>query len=226
MCGTYAFRKAPREVRALLREHWRPIDIPDDLWMPSYKIKPSQFAPAIVGYDAPSVEMLRWGLLPHWMRERGKAQINAKSETAAEKPMFRASMRHSRCIILADGFYEPKGQKQPRPWHFFQRESEELLGFAGIFTHSAPGTASSAGFAILTTSPNADVAPVHERMPVILRMGDWNDWLNLSVPVPTLESLYNPDVAPRLQSWPVPDDAKKSSFPDGPNCIEDLRPNR
>lgn len=96
------------------------------------------------------------------------------------------------------------------------------MGFAGIFTHGVPGTEARATFAILTTSPNADVAPVHERMPVILQTKDWDDWLNLEVPVPALERLYNPDIAPKLRSWPVPDDAKKASAPDGPNCIEVL----
>lgn len=219
MCGTYAFRKAPREVRALLREHWRPIDIPDDLWMPSYKIKPSQLAPAIVGYDAPSVEMLRWGLLPHWMRERGKAQINAKSETAAEKPMFRAALRASRCVVLADGFFEPKGTKQPRPWYFFQGEGESLIGFAAIYALSDPGDPASAGFAILTTEPCGAVASIHDRMPVMLSTENWDEWLNTDIPPREIEPLFTPDRAPDLQSWAVPDDAKKASTPDGPNCI-------
>lgn len=220
MCGTYAFRKAPREVRALLREHWRPIDIPDDAWHPSYKIKPTQTAPVIVGHSTPAIAKQRWGLLPHWMQQRGKAQINAKAETVAEKPMFRDAMRKSRCIVLADGFYEPKGQTQPRPWYFFQDEGESLMGFAGIYTFSELGTADSASFAILTTRPSKDVALVHDRMPVILPMDDWETWLNQDLSPPALEQFYQPEVSPRLKSWPVPDDAKKASEPDGPNCIE------
>lgn len=215
MCGTYSLRKSPREVRARLREGWHPQDIPDDAWHPSYKIKPSQNAPTIVHPSAGAV-LMSWGLLPHWAKDQRMVQINAKSETAAEKPMFRASIRHSRCIVLADGFYEPKGKSKPRPWYFFQAPGEELLGFAGIFAERE----GKSGFAILTTEPNQSVGQIHDRMPVILKMQDWDDWLNLKIPTDAYQSLYHPDSAPLLDFWAVPDDAKKASSPDGPNCIE------
>lgn len=219
MCGTYAFRKSPREVRALLRDGWHPLDIPDDAWRPSYKIKPSQPAPVITGEVAPALEVMRWGFLPHWMRERGHPQINAKSETVVSKPMFRAAIRQTRCIVLCDGFYEPKGQVQPRPWYFFQQPDSGLVGLAGIYVKGQPDHPASGGFAILTTAPSEDVAPIHDRMPVMLPLEAWSTWLDTSAPLERLASFYAPSEAPRLENWPVPDDAKKASAPDGPNCI-------
>ena len=196
------------------------MDIPEDAWMPSYKVKPSQAAPVSVGALEPQVIRMRWGLLPHWMREKGKAQINAKSETAAEKPMFRQAMRHTRCVVLCDGFYEPEGKRQPRPWHFFQRPGSELMGLAGIYTWSEQGNDGSAGFAILTTEPNPVVAPIHDRMPVILPQDSWRAWLNEAIPPEDVAPLCHPSLSPDLEGWKVSDDAKKPSAPDGPGCIE------
>ena len=220
MCGTYAFRKSPREVRALLREGWNPLDIPDDAWQASYKIKPSQAAPVITGER--SLEIMRWGFLPDWMRDRGHAQINARSETVTTKPMFRAAIRQTRCIVLCDGFYEPKGQVQPRPWYFFQQPDSGLMGLAGIYTAGQSDHSSTKGFAILTTTPSEEVAPIHDRMPVILPFEAWSTWLATNASMDELAAYYTPSVAPGLETWPVPDDAKKSAAPDGPNCIRNV----
>jgi putative SOS response-associated peptidase YedK len=134
----------------------------------------------------PRGEMLRWGLVPSWAKspDTGLKMINARLETATEKPAFRRSFERFRCLIVADGFYEwrraPSGPKQP--FHI-TRTDGELFAFAGLWSiwHAEDG-ATLRTCAILTTAANSAIASLHERMPVILDPGAESTWLDTTTP--------------------------------------------
>jgi putative SOS response-associated peptidase YedK len=126
------------------------------------------------------LDLLKWGLLPYWTKEPTKAQqpINARSETAAKSGMFRVALAQRRCIVHADAFYEWKvveGGKQP---YAIARQDGEPLAFAGIWeSFRWSDETVHRSFAIMTTTPNAKMDELHDRMPVILEEQDWPVWL-------------------------------------------------
>ena len=143
--------------------------------------------------DSRTLAMLRWGLIPSWAKDPaiGHKLINARSETAAEKPSFRSAFRHRRCLIPADGFYEWKRRGGTRqPWLFCLRDGAPFA-FAGLWERwTVPQDADLTGSlaerspgdavetcTILTTAANETVTAVHGRMPVILPPDAWDAWL-------------------------------------------------
>ena len=177
------------------------IDEPQG-YRPQFNIAPTQVVPVFrVGADeqrewAPC----RWGLIPSWAKDLkiGARMINARSETASEKPSFKKAMASRRCLVPSDGFYEwaktPDG-KQPFHIRFSDRRA---FAFAGLWErwHQKPGEIVES-FTILTTSPNSVTAPIHDRMPVILAPGCWQEWLEASPLSPArrenLFAPYSPD---------------------------------
>ena len=161
---------------------------------PRYNVAPSQDVAVVRADDhGRTLAMLRWGLIPAWAREPniGYKLINARSETAAQKPSFRAAWRNRRCLIPADGFYEWKREGKTRqPWLFEMRDAAPFA-FAGLWeqwripegaaltgslAERSPGDAVET-CTILTTAANETVAPVHGRMPVILPRDAYGPWL-------------------------------------------------
>ena len=152
---------------------------------PRYNIAPTQEvlvitkAPADIAADNPTnniqrgrrAEMMRWGLVPSWAKDisLGSRMINARGETLAEKPAFRAAYRKRRCLIPADGFYEWKREgKRKVPMYVFQK-SRRPFAFAGLWeSWRSPSGDTIRSCAIVTTSPNSFIEPIHNRMPVIL----------------------------------------------------------
>lgn len=177
MCGRYALYGPVSR----LREHFG-VDFDAIAFAPHYNLAPLQFAPVIREHEgARHVAMMRWGLLPSWAKDVSIATrlINARVETAAEKPAFRAAFRARRCLVPADAFYEwaptPSG-KQP---YLVRLKSGEPLALAGLWEHwHAPDGEALSTFTILTTDANALLAPLHERMPVVLPPESWSLWLN------------------------------------------------
>lgn len=122
---------------------------------------------------------MRWGLLPHWYRTEtdGPLLINARAETIAEKPAFRAACRDRRCLIVGNGFYEWTRDADGRrlPWYIYRRDGAPIA-FAGIWQNWGRDDP-QATCAIVTTAANRTLAPIHDRMPLILEPGDWPLWL-------------------------------------------------
>ena len=143
-------------------------------WAPRYNIAPTQPAPAVVRFVEEAerqFRLWRWGLIPSWAKDPGiGAQIiNAKAETAATKPAFRAAFRRRRCLVLADGFYEwhRVGSKK-QPFYIRLREGNPFA-FAGLWEHwEGPAGAAIDSCTLLTTTPNDLISRFHHRMPVIL----------------------------------------------------------
>ena len=179
MCGRYALYGPPSRLPEQFAVE--PANLEE-----RYNIAPSQDAPIVrCGADgARALIPARWGLLPSWVKEPGKlAQpINAKVETAGEKPMFRHAFKRSRVLVPASGFYEwvpAAGYKQP----YFIRPigGEALFGFGGLLEHWEGPTGSVLTFAILTTAANELMRPIHDRMPLIIRPEDYAAWLGPGV---------------------------------------------
>src|SRR5262249_35050656 len=137
--------------------------------------------------------LLRWGLIPSWAEEAGAPLINARSETVADKPAFRAAFKQRRCLIPADGFFEwlpVNGKKQP---YYICRQDGHPFGFAGLWERwegaDGPPVESCT---ILTTEANEVVRPLHDRMPVLLDPRDYAAWLDPSGQKPALLELLRP----------------------------------
>lgn len=190
---------------------------------PRFNVAPSQGVPVVVGReDGPILELMRWGFQPAWMRNDSKRPppINARSETLLERPMFRSSVARHRCIIPASGFYEwmvVPGQKAKQPM-YIHLKNDEMFGFAGLYTYGGDEVGPTC--VIVTTAANDVLAPIHERMPVILDRSVEDAWLDLGLDDPhaALASLQ-PVPAEMIEAYPVAS-LVSSVRNDGPDLIE------
>ncbi|MDD9992253.1 MAG: SOS response-associated peptidase [Rhodospirillales bacterium] len=227
MCGRFTQRMTWRELHERMGLLGTPLNL-----RPRYNVAPSQDVAIVrANDDGRSLCMLRWGLVPSWAREPniGYKLINARSETAAEKPSFRSAYRHRRCLIPADGFYEWwREGKTRKPWLFGLQDGAPFA-FAGLWERwtvpqGMPLTGSLAErgpgdtvetFTILTAAANETVAPVHGRMPVILSQEDYSPWLARRdiplAPYPADDMTAHPVSA--LVNRPANDD---------PRCVEPI----
>lgn len=188
-----------------------------------YNIAPSQEVAAVRA--APSgggreISRLRWGLVPSWARDPaiGGRLINARSETVREKPSFRDAFRRRRCLIPASGFYEWMRVERGKQPYYVRMRDGRLFAFAGLWERwNGPEGRVLESCTILTTGANAVLAPIHDRMPVILDRAEYGRWLEpapgdpdrlsrLLVPFPPEEMTAYP-VSPRVNS-PSADDAE------------------
>jgi putative SOS response-associated peptidase YedK len=175
-----------------------------------YNVAPTQMAPVVVAGEDGSrrVVEMRWGLVPYWAEdpEIGNRMINARSETVAEKPAFRDSFKRRRCLVAADGFYEWQkvpGGKQP---FLLRLEGGAPFAFAGLWDrwHGPRGRVLES-FTVLTTTPNELVAPIHDRMPVILTRQARPVWLQATARAAELRRVLTPFAAGEMEAIPVSD---------------------
>lgn len=174
MCGRYAVHSLISD----LQSHFGLFDPVS--FSPRFNAAPSMSLPIVrTQDDRRELALCQWGFVPHWMKSRPKTRpINARSETAAEKPFFRTSVRRRRCLIPANGFYEWKQSGSPKqPW-YFRLADAEIMAFAGLWDSWIHDGKTLDTFAILTTAANATLQPVHDRMPVILDPPAYDNWLN------------------------------------------------
>ena len=203
MCGRFT-QAAPGEVIA---ELFALPEVPR--LAPRYNIAPTQDVGAVrVETDGRrQFVALHWGLIPSWAKDRtiGSRMINARSETVAEKPAFRAALRSRRCLIVADGFYEWQrlgGRKQP---YFMSLRGGGPFAFAGLWERWAgAGAEFVESCTILTTNANETVAPIHDRMPVILDPQDHAAWLDPGIKdAARLLPLLRPQPPGAIRAYPV-----------------------
>jgi putative SOS response-associated peptidase YedK len=177
MCSRYSLTSPHEAVRAYFKYG------NDEPFPPRYNIAPTQPAaivrPGLNGQR--ELALVRWGLLPSWVKNPREFStlLNARSETAVEKPAFRAAMRQKRCLVPADGYYEwtgPVGDKRP---HLIRLKAGGPMGLAGIWEHWLGSDGSEVEtMAILTTSANRALAHIHDRMPVVLAPETFDTWLD------------------------------------------------
>lgn len=193
---------------------------------PRYNIAPTQPVlavrlPAVAAERERELVPLRWGLLGPGLRDpsQGPPLINARAETAARKPSFRDSFRSRRCLVPADGFYEWRRSGSQRQPVRFSLTDGGVFALAGLWSPSTlPETGTLGSCVVLTTTPNALVSEVHDRMPVILPRDAWSRWLDPTpAPADDLLALLTSLPADAMTARDV-DRAVNSVHNDGPEC--------
>ena len=199
MCGRFAFY-SPSEAAAALFGVSTSMEIP-----PRFNIAPTQYIAAV--REDPDKErelvMLRWGLVPFWAKDPsiGNRMINARAETVAEKPSYRAAFRHRRCVVLADGFYEWRRDNDTKTPYFISLASGGPFALAGLWeswTDKESGE-SLQTTTLITTEANEFMQSLHHRMPVVLQADAAGEWLAGSAE-PMEQAAER---TPKLQAWPV-----------------------
>ena len=207
MCSRYSLTSPPEAVRATFAHH------NEEEFPPRYNIAPTQPV-AIVRIDQRQrreLALVRWGLIPSWVKDPAQVStmINARAETAEEKPSFRGSMRHRRCLVPADGYYEWVGRPGAKRPHLLRARAiadgksspgpiAGPMAFAGLWEHwlGADGSEIET-MAVLTMPANAVAGRLHDRMPAILFADQFAAWLDVS-------SGHSKEAAALLR--PAPDD--------------------
>jgi putative SOS response-associated peptidase YedK len=199
MCGRFAFY-SPTEAAAALFG----VAAAQPL-APRYNIAPTQDIAAIriAEGGVRELTLLRWGLVPSWAKDPsiGNRMINARAETVAEKPSFRAAFRRRRCLVLADGFYEWKKENAGKTPYLISLASGMPFAFAGLWEHwQSRETGESIETAtLITTAASGFMAELHDRMPVVLGPATADRWLAGEDEV--IERAT--ENGPALRAWPV-----------------------
>ena len=195
MCGRYVFTSPLEAIQQMFR-----FDQMTNL-APNYNVAPTHEMPIVrrrKGDRRNELVMARWGLIPHWAKDTKIAYstINARSETAAKKPAFRDAFKRHRCLVPADGFYEWVRDGKIHQPHLIRMKGGGLFAFAGLWAVRKDITS----FTIMTTEPNALMATLHNRMPVILGADEHNCWLDLDADI---TGVLKPCPADWLEAYPV-----------------------
>jgi putative SOS response-associated peptidase YedK len=218
MCGRYTLT-TPVEILAEEFGLSGPLpEIP-----PSYNVAPTeQVAAVIAGDGGRRLEMLKWGLIPAWADdpEIGSRMINARSETAHEKPSFRRAFRERRCLIPADGFYEwQRTDNAKQPFHIRMKRGRPFA-FAGLWESWKDSGSEIKSCTILTTEANGLVGEIHPRMPVVLAPEDYGLWLDTDVrEAELLLPLLEPYPVDVMEAYPVSRFVNNPSN-DDERCVE------
>src|ERR1700674_1117492 len=205
MCGRYRLSRRKQVVE----EYFDGVSNEPD-WSPRYNIAPTQ--PVAVIRQNPKepvreLSLMRWGLIPSWAKDSSAAarMINARAETASTKPAFRDALKSRRCLVPADGFYEWVRMEKTKQPYCFEINNGELFAFAGLWDRwKDSGGNAVETCSILTTTPNAVTAAVHDRMPVILDPDGYELWLDPGMrDVSAASDLLKPCDARLVRCYPV-----------------------
>ena len=198
-------------------------------WTPRYNIAPTQEV-LVVRQPAPQASrearLHRWGLVPSWAKDPaiGNRLINARAETVASRPAFRLAFKERRCLVLADGFYEwhTEGARK-QPYHIRLRDGRPFA-FAGLWEHWEGEEAAIDSCTLLTTTPNEVMRPLHDRMPVIVSVAEYDQWLDCrGQDTEHLHEMLRPYPGEDLIAYPV---SKRVNNPanETPECLAPLNP--
>ena len=222
MCGRYASKLPPEYMRELFQTEPPLID-----FKPVYNAAPSLMLP-VVRYNPETktrhLDLLRWGLVPRWAKDInvGYKMINARCETVAEKAAFKDAFIKRRCLVPASAFYEWKPVGKRKQPYAIALKSGEPLAFAGLWEACRLGSEIIRSFTIVVTGANDLVAPIHDRMPVIVPPRDWPAWLGENpADHSRLQAIMGPYPAEEMTAWPV---SARVSSPknDDPGLLEPL----
>lgn len=225
MCRLYYI---DRNAHELARQFRLGLDTPMPNFVPSWRVATTDPAPVVRRHPETGerrLDVLRWGLVPYWTKEPARARqtgaprpVNARADTVATSRMFRDAYQRRRCLVPTSGWYEwqkqPDGRKQA---HAFTRHDDQPMAFAGLWEGVRwPDGEVLRTFAILTTEPNAEAAPIHDRMPLALTEADWPLWLGEVEGDPA--SLLHPPPDGTMRIWPILSPLLKNR-PNGPDLI-------
>ena len=217
MCGRFAFF-------AKGQFGYESLQLPEPPPFERYNIAPSQEILAIrTSPEAgrPEWVMLRWGLVPFWSKEPGgkRPLINARAEGIETKPSFRGPIRHRRCIVPASGFYEWRREGSGKQPYFVRPAAAEVFALAGIWDHweGKQGEVIES-VAIITTSANELMQPIHDRMPVIFEEEDVAEWIAPTTKLEKALPMLKPCSLTRMMTYSV-SSLVNSARHDGPACV-------
>ncbi len=206
MCGRYAASREVQEMQVLFDF----ASAEPRLLPASYNIAPTQETYIVDAHDGERrLRVVNWGLVPAWSRDVSAAarMINARAETVAEKPSFRAAFAKRRCLVPMDGWYEWQGAGK-QPW--FLSRFDGPAAVAGIYERWRPAHADPSNpaavyhsMSIITTGASPDTAHVHDRMPVLIEAADFDAWLDQDSEAADLQHLLHPAPAGTVQAWRV-----------------------
>jgi len=203
MCGRFTLTVNPDE----LQQQFGLSQPPPAQLAPRFNIAPSQAVAVVANQKDRVLDLFQWGLIPSWSKDPkiGNKLINARAETLPEKPSFRTALKRRRCLVLADGFYEWKKDGTSKTPMYIQLQDGRPFAFAGLWEEwHAPDGGLIKSCTIITTEPNALLATIHNRMPVILPPEAYDQWLTPGE-LPTVEamSLLKPYNAAEMTDRPV-----------------------
>lgn len=215
MCGRFA-TDLPID---LIRTWFKTIGpVPNDA--PNYNVAPTQSVPVVRRHPESGerrLDLLRWGLIPHWSKEKGRQPINARAETVASSGMFRGALAARRCVVPMRAFYEWDQATKPKQPYAFARSGQTPLMLAGLWeSWTDPAGELVRTFTIITTTANATLASIHDRMPVVLGETDWTIWLD-DGPV----ELLRPAADDALRRWKVASQVN-SVRNNGPSLLDEV----
>ena len=195
MCGRY---NIITDAQALYDAYQVEADL-DGGRLARYNVAPATEQLVIIAEGAGrAARWHRWGLIPHWAKDQaiGYKTINARGESAAAKPAFRAALRQRRCLVPATGFYEWKVQDGGKQPYLIKPRSGGLMSFAGLWESWAGPDGEVRSFTIITTEPNALMARIHDRMPAIIARDRYARWLDPSLQDPA-------EIQPMIARYPA-----------------------
>ncbi|MEE8170456.1 MAG: SOS response-associated peptidase [Phycisphaerae bacterium] len=201
MCGRYTITVSPRELGERFSAEMMIGD-----WAPRYNAAPTQDLPVVLNADRRTIELLRWGLIPSWAKDPaiGNRMINARSESLAEKPSFRAAFKRRRCLVVADGFYEWDSRPDGKVPMRIALADDAAFAFAGLWERwTDPKGGVIRSFTIVTTEANDRLRPIHERMPVILRPEAEALWLERDADPEDLREILRPYESDAVRAYAV-----------------------
>ncbi len=219
MCGRFTLRTSAQEVA----KTFGLVEVPD--LRLRYNVAPTQQVLTITLQDGKRHSQLRrWGLVPSWADDPkiGYRLINARAETVADKPSFRSAFKRSRCLVVADGFYEwKKGADAKTKQPFYIRlKKDRPFAFAGLTEHWSRNGETIESCTLITTDPNELMAEIHDRMPAILPSDDYDLWLDPEFEgKEKLLSLLRPYAADEMTAYSI-STLVNSPKNDVPACIE------
>lgn len=219
MCGRFTLR-APAQVIVEQFQLSLPVQ-----WTPRFNIAPTQTVLVVVEHPAGQriAKPMSWGLVPSWAKDPSMASslINARSETVAEKPSFRAAFRRRRCLVVADGYYEWKTENKLKQPYLIRQPSGLPFGIAGLW--ETWGDSAWETCTLITTDANERLRPIHNRMPVILEPDTFSEWLDPKQENPAqLLPLLRPADPDRLLAEPVSRHVNNARN-DDPECVAVVR---
>jgi len=219
MCGRYAVFAGKEKIQ----EAFGVTSDDSDLFEPNFNATPGSLLPVVLLGKArvKRIGSLRWGLIPSWADDHsvGYSMINARCETLLEKPSFKKPFQRQRCIVPASGFYEWQKLGKAKIPYYIRTLDQEVMGFAGLFEKWEKDGQTVFSFTIITTDSNDLLAPLHERMPVILKKKNYDDWLDpLFDDIEILQGMMKPYPTERMALYRV-SDAVNTASNNGPELV-------
>ncbi|MBW2109749.1 MAG: SOS response-associated peptidase [Deltaproteobacteria bacterium] len=222
MCGRYTITEEIEVLQGRFEFENAHID-----FKPRYNVAPGQNALVVVKSDSRYLYMMSWGFVPFWAKDEsiGYKLINARGETLSEKPIFKRLFEEKRCLVLADGFFEWKqlGKGKVKVPMRFVLKDRRPFAFAGLWDiWQDPQGKEQQTFTIITTGANEIVRPIHDRMPVILKREDEEEWLDPeNKKIDRLSSLLKPFPSELMDVYAV-STIVNSTKNDRPECIREF----